>query len=278
MPNTLLHDEKRDFSVWTQKYLQNQLKLCVVFNYYFPNGNYRNYFDYYMLKKFESMSGSDDVLDITKHISEFAYMDFETQEGEKVKTILAQFYNKLKEEQKVFNNGLERFMYAFDLACRCYNNNGTLELRYKTGDFFVYKLGGPYLENTGEYNEGHITDGYIGQHMRFIALRQVDYAYKNISIRRPIHLVWRDAHANCIAYNDSLWITELNKFKNIQLYFLPNSISYTQPWHDYAVCSIQQRLYKRSAIAGVIQILSPAFPDDDKLYLKIIGLPFILHP
>lgn len=277
-PNSVLHNPSANFSDWTNKYLITQVKFCVVFNYYFPNGNYRNYFDYYMLKKFSSLNGNDTSLKITDKINKFDHFDFEDEEGKKVNIILEQFYTllKQKEDEIEFENGLERFLFLFDFACRCYNNNGTLEIRDKTGDFFVYKMNGPFIENQGKINEGHITDGYIGQHIRYLSLKQQDYTYNNEIISKPTHLVWRDNHANCIAYNDSKWIKKLNEINEV-VYFLPNSLGYMPSWNDYAKCTINNKYYTRSAIAGVVQMRNPEFYNDNELYIKTIGMPFIMN-
>ena len=276
MPNSNLI--KRDFSHWSIKYFQHQIKLCVVFNYYFPNGNYRNYFDYYMLNTFKSLAGDDESLILTKLIDKFDYKDFDEYSNYVVNHILQQYYNLLKTyENFPFKNGLERFIFTFDLACKCYNNNGMLEIREKTGDFFVYKFSGPFIENEGTIEEGHITDAYMGQHVRYISLKQSNYNYNGKEIKKPYHLVWRDAHTNCHAYNDYLWISEINKYKDKTIYFLPNSLGYMPSWNDKVICTINKKIYTRSAIAGVVQMINPKFSVDDELYLKTIGLPFIIN-
>lgn len=289
MPNSKLYnldsDGKSNFSSWTNKYFQNQLMLCIAFNIYFPNGNYRNYFDYYMLEKFRSLSGDDDCLKVTKQILHFDYIDLEDDNKSIenqgiVNKILVQFYDELKKyEDYPFKNGLDRFIHTFDLACRTYNNYSNLEFREKTGDFFVYKFNGPFIENKGLPNEGHITDGYIGQIIRYISLKQNNYGWNEDTIKKPIHLVWRDAHTNCIAHNDHLWINELNKYanENKEIYFLPNSPDYTMPWHDTIKCPSDNLYYKRSAIAGIVQIINSELCNNDELYLKTLGLAFIIN-
>ena len=276
MPNSNL--SKGDFSSWTKRYLQNQIKLCLVFNYYFPNGNYRNYFDYYMLNTFKSLLGNDSSLILTKQFNNFSYNDFEEDKDGPVNNFLQQYYNLLKTyENFSFKNGLDRFIFTFDLACKCYNNNGMLEIREKTGDFFVYKFSGPFIENEGTLKEGHITDAYMGQLIRYISLKQSNYNYNGKEIKKPTHFVWRDAHTNCIAYNDYLWISEINKYKDKTIYFLPTSIGYESSWHDYVKCSINNNKYQRTAIAGVVQMINPKFSEDDELYIKTIGLGFIIN-
>lgn len=283
MPNSVLYKTndqgKLDYSSWTIRYYQNQIMLCVVFNYYFPNGNYRNYFDHYMLEQFKKIDGNDDSLKITKQSTNFNYTDFETSKGEYVADILNQFYTELqKYENYPFSNGLERFIHSFDLASRCYNNNGKLEIRPKTGDFFVYKYKGPFIEKANTPEEGHITNGYIGQLIRYISLRQDKYKWNNEIVKIPIHLVWRDAHTNCIGYNDYLWINELNKYANDykELYFLPNSLGYIPDWHDIVHCSSNDKYYKRSIVAGIVQVINTKMYSNDEIYLNSIGLAFIV--
>ena len=283
IPNENLY-YNTNFLRWSRKYFQNQVKLCIVFNYYFPNGNYRNYFDYYMLNRFEALPGNYKSLILTQLITKFDYNDFEEEHGVLVNKFLKQYYDELKKyEDHPFKNGLERFIFTFDLACKCYNNNGKLEIREKTGDFFVYKFNGPFIERKVSYiysYEGHITNGYIGQFIRYISLKQINYNYNGTEIKKPSHFIWRDAHSNCIAYNDNLWIKELNKYKDDKtIYFLPHSLGYIREWHDYVKCDgdDEKDIYIRSPIAGVVQMINPKFSEDDNLYLKTIGLPFIIQ-
>ena len=259
---------------WIIKYFVNQIKLCLVFNYYFPYGNYRNYFDFYMLETIKFTR-----INFFSYIKQFSYNDFENDQGILVNAFLNKFVDLIQEYKDVeFNNNVECFIFIFNLACKCYDNNDELEIREKTGDFFVYKFSGPFIENEGTEMEGHITNGYIGQFIRYISLKQSSYFYKGQYINKPYHFVWRDAHTNCIAYNDYLWISELNnRYNNEIIYFLPISIGYERMWHENVKCDVNDLSYKRTAIAGVVQMINPNFSQDDNLYLKTIGLPFIIN-
>jgi hypothetical protein len=280
-PNSLL--DATNGEGWMKRYFQNHLKQIVLGNFFFPNANYRTYLDYYMLAKFESYDGNDERLKVTKYIDEFEHYDFEEYEYEKINKLLTNFYKKIKEyEDYQFENGLTRILFYYEIACRSILNNGIYELREKTGDFFVYRFKGPFLENIGKSNEGHITDGYIGQSIRYISTIQKTYLWNYKKVKRPTHLVWRDAHANALAFNDFQWISELNSIcrnKKNKIFFLPSSLDYEAPWNDKALCKINNIEVTRSAIAGIVQFTN--FTDDENfipfdIYKQSIGMIFLV--
>ena len=278
MPNSILHKTPINFTGWTQKYFKNQLRHILAFNYYFPNGNVTYYFDYYMLEKFKSLP-DDNNLNITKNITDIRYNDYES-EGTNVKKIIDQFYNKAKEfENYKFKNGLTRFIFYFELACRSYNNNGKLEIREKSGDFFVYKFKtNLFLENLGSPNEGVKTNGFLGQLIRYFPLKQSQYDYNGNLIPKQKHLIWRDAHMNCMAYNDQEMIKEFNKF-NDEIYLVPASIYYEPGWNDTVICNVDGSTKTRSAVAGWVQAIKKSGNEwfNDELYINTIGMPFIVN-
>lgn len=282
MPNKILQEinkENEKLGNWTKRYFLKQIKLCLVFNYFFPNGNIRNYIDNYLLEKLKNLPGDDKNLLLTQLIKKFNYFDFNDEKTYEINNFLTQFYNKVKELEETvkFNNSLERFIFYFDLACSSYYNSGILTIKEKTGDFFAYKLNGPFLENKDTDSEGHISNGYIGQLIRYLALRQKDYLYNGIMIKKPCHLVYRDAHTCCPGYIDSLWINELNKYKSTTVYLLPVSNSYQGSWHDFGKCEYSNSFYKKSVFAGLVQVINSEINSDDNLYLKTIGIAFIIN-
>ena len=265
-----------NYGVWVNKYLINQLILAVVFTYYFPEGNYRNYFDFYMFKKFELIPDSDDF-NITKSINEFIYLDFETKQNNIIKNILNSYYIEIKKyETFKFNNSLERLLCYFDIACRTYiNSRGEYSLRNKTGDFFVYKLDGPFLEQSG----GHVTNGYIGQLIRFISLKQTNYNYEGIIIKRPTYILTRDAHASNIGYNDTEWI---NKYMitGDNYYVIGHSKRYMSLHHDYMKCSNTDYYLHKSFWAGYTNFINKTNSKsiiEDNEWINTIGIGFILN-
>ena len=272
MPNSILH--KSDYKGWMTKYLLNQLKLCVMFNYWFPNGNIVYYFDWYLFNHFAKNDNA--TLDISLYKIQ-AYQDFiDTSIVDKINQLLDEFYKVVK--NGTFSNGLERILYYFTMATASYNVDGNLKINLdKCGDFFVYKFTAPFVENVGMPNEGHITDGYIGQHMRFVSLRQNAYEYNGIPINRHSHLVWRDAHATIPASGDAAWIRELHRLSNNkEIYFLPSTISYRKKWHGAATCYPTGKKYLQSLMAGIVQICNSSMYKNDALYVTTIGPAFIL--
>jgi hypothetical protein len=275
-PNSLL--DATNGESWMQRYFQNHLKQIILGNYFFPESNYRTYLDYYMLAKFESFDGNDERLKVTKYIDRFEHYDFEEYEYESINNLLINYYKEIKKyEDYQFENGLVRILFYYDIACRSILNNGKYELRKKTGDFFVYKFKGPFLEANG-----HITDGYIGQALRYISTIQKSYMWNHMTINRPTHLVWRDAHTNALSYNDYKWILELNrlcKIKKNKIFLLPSSLDYRPEWNDEAICKVNSKETRRSAIAGIVQFTN--FTKDENfipfdIYKQSLGMIFLL--
>jgi hypothetical protein len=276
MPNSSL--KNKDFSKWTGRYLQNQLTLCIAFNYFFPENNIRVYFDKYMLDKFQELDGDDNSLIVTKQINEFHFYDFEDKEQTLYK-LLKKFYEELKKyDNYKFTNGMERFLFQYNLACKTYFKDSELIIKDKTADFFVYKLGGPFIENKGTVIEGHITDGYVGQLIRYLSLKQTNYLWNDYEIKKPNFLMWRDAHAACMATLDYQWIKSISSsIKDEEIYFLLNTSDYIGGWHDKAKCDIDGKFYKRSTTAGICQIINSKINENDLLYLQTIGMAFIIN-
>ena len=287
---------KNDFTNFTSKYYPNQIRLILAFKYYFPKGNVRVYFDKFLLDALEKMDGLDEKFILpTKINNKFEYIDFESDKGKLVNTFLSQYISSVKQLDTIkFKSSLHRFLSYYDIAAKSYSENGNIKLSSKGGDFFVYELFGPFLQyfekdennkfkvvNKITQYKCHQTDGYIGQHMRYISLNQQNYQYKENIINRAKHLIWRDGHTNCIAYGDSQWIGEFNKLSREnkkELYMIPTSIKYEQVWNDYDVCD--NKLIRRSAIAGIVQFTN--YTDEKRfipynVYCQSIGLPFILN-
>jgi hypothetical protein len=238
---------------WMSRYCIPQIIIGLVFKHWFPNGNYRNYMDKFMMDKFKQISGNNSILFMSSYT--FLYHDYEKEYETIVRDKINNFFNEMKEmDNYPFANGLERIMYYFTKATQ--------------GDFYIYQLTHPdFIEPNG-----HKTNGYIGQHMRYISQAQKRYKYNGRFIDKPRHCVWRDAHANMPGYNDSLWIREMNKV-NKEVYLLPNSANYIASWHDDIKVDGVGTM-KRSAIAGVVQMVNTTIADNDLLYYTTIGLCF----
>ena len=259
-----------DYTSWTAKYFQQQLKMYLVFSHYFPNSVKRNYFDWYMLKKFRSMRGDDRSLIVTKHITNFDYDDFEnTNNLQQIKQKLSDYYIYIRGfDNFPFANGLERILFYFDAACKFGGN--------LPGEFYVYKFSGPFIEDAGTDRENHITNGDLGVFFRYISLRQTDYEHYGKNFQHPKHLVWRDGHVCTPAFNDSLWIKALGKMDK-ETYLVCRTLGYGGVWDDQAPCyTMNGQAYAVKAFGGIAQIYDSSIHNNDELYLKTIGTMFLL--
>jgi len=256
--------KKEEFKSWSNKYFKNQLKTIIAFKYYFPNGNIRIYFDWFMLDKFENLT--DTILTINDN---FEYIGYE-EEDKKIKEKLDRYFNEIsKINSQIFNNELERFLITYNLACKFESSNNSV-------DFFVYKFKGPFTESMG-----HITNGSFGQLIRYISSCQQNYIYNGDNIKRIKSIVFRDGHATCPGKNDSEWIRELHKLgENKELYLLGHSNEYLSGWHDVIKCNPDGNLYHKSIYAGYSHLLnrtdSNLFMDYEN-FVKTIGSAFIVN-
>jgi hypothetical protein len=261
-----------------------------------PDGNYRNYFDWYMLNHFQKLSGTDNSINISKIKREskeiwqkqfFTFIDYEYETNNKTNNLenyLNEYFNFIdKFENYKFNNCLERFIFYFDVACRSTYTNNVFSFGKKIGDLFGFKFDGNFIENKGKYNEGHITNGFIGQQVRYLSLRQTNYNYKGKEIKRPIHLIWRDAHTNCLGENDSQLIKSFyeasKNSEKKEFYLLASNNYYVKNWHDYSKCGPSSNYNLRSAIAGVVQMTNFNNTNlwlNDLIYYQTIGMTFMI--
>jgi hypothetical protein len=267
---------------WASRYFASQLKMMMVFNYYFPKGSVRSYLCYYMmdfLKKY-----SDVEFDVG-NIEEIPHCQFEDTQFN-TNRLFQRFDTFMRDNPKKLNNALEKFMYYYTIASKIYNDTDDDDtiLNNKGGDFFIYKFSGDFTERIRNYTT-HITDGYIGQIMRYICLRQNNYTYRDSKIKRNTHFVFRDGHQNQTGPNDAENIKYFNmyvrKSKGKIFNMLPCDQYYTAPWHQFVSCPANPQEYKiRSAIAGVVQMANftnTSYWLSDDIYYRTIGLAFLLN-
>jgi hypothetical protein len=255
------------FETWIKKYIVNILKLIIVFNYYFPQGNILFYVDHFLIEKL-SKTNSIKHQKIINLIDQFFYIDIhENENSMRIDDIFSRFYFELlKYENHQFNSIAEELMFYLYLA-------SIFDRETSSTDFFVYKFKKCFTEQNG-----HITNGYIGQLIRFISVIQTEYQWKDQTISRPLHIIWRDPHANCLTDIDSQWIKSVSKADKEILYLLPSNIMYRTEWHELISCN--GKYDRRSYLAGLIQIKNST---NDKyviplyVYLISFGLAFILN-
>lgn len=282
-----------DYEHFTEKYFSNQIRLILAFKYAFPNGKVRIYFDKYLIDDLEKKDGLDNRFMLSKL---FSY-DYDVHYNLYIRRMYDQYLEIVKKWDNIkFKSTLHRFLSCYDLACRSYDMNGQLTFNpNNSSDFFVYELKGPFIEyykqeadgsfvatdNTSSPYKGHKTNGYIGQHIRYISLAQKPYKYNNIIIKRPKHLIWRDGHACTIGKYDAEWIQELNgvcKTHKKELFMIFNSVFYRPPWHDKLICNNKEG--NMGTGAGIVQFCNYTdsnyfIPDD--ILVSSINLPFIIY-
>jgi hypothetical protein len=275
------------FHEWFNRYFYNNLELLIAFNYYFPNGSIRLYLDWYSLDLLKTLKS--DIIQFQNPIIREYSFDFETLVNGKfnVSECFKRYIKYINENLPVFNNFAEKFLYYLVIASKIYNNTDSNEdiNMNKEADFFVYKF-----DEKSDFTEikngvtSHITNGFIGQGMRYICLRQIPYMYNDIQIQRNKHFIWRDGHSNQTGFNDAEIIKIFNsvvKKSNKKIYnLMPSNNYYVRGWHEGAVCPSEKSIWeRRSAIAGVVQMVN--FTDSqkwfsDEIYYSTIGMLFLL--
>ena len=272
-------------SEWANKYLMPGLAQLISYNNYIPNGGIIVYIDYYTLENFKLFSPEKLVIDsLVKNYPSIYYE--ESDKNNDVNKSLERFDTFIKTQNPIFANAYEKFIYYYYFASKIYNSTDTDEQikNNKAADLFVYHFGGNFTEINKFGKQCHITNGYIGQLVRYICLRQQNYTYNGITINRNKHYIWRDAHANQTAINDAEMIKKFNlssKNSNQKKYnLIPKNYMYIAPWHAYTKCPANEsNFYIRSAIGGHIQMTNFTTDskwNDDLDYLQLLGIAFVI--
>ena len=267
---------------WAARYFASQLKMMMVFNYYFPKGSVRAYLCYYMMNYLKTYTAKD--LDVGSLVEE-PHCQFEDKQFN-TNMLFQRFDEFMANNSKTFANAYEKFMYYYTIASKIYNDTDSdyVIMNNKGGDFYIYKFEGDFTEKVRTYTT-HISDGFIGQMMRYICLRQKDYDYNGSIIKRNKHYVFRDGHQNQTGPNDAENIKYFNKYvsqsKGKIFNMIPCDNYYRAPWHQFVSCPANPQTYQvRSAIAGVVQMANfknTPYWLTDELYYKTIGLAFLVN-
>jgi len=278
--------DKKKNNTWFNIYIVPLIRQILLVRFYFPDIEIREYFDHYLLRKFETRE--EEITYDFDSIEIHDYEDYSDNNLEilnKIKNLkkkIEEFKSYIKEELKreKFNNEKQKFIFIIDRACRFKNNDERMKL--KGPNLFVYQFYETFLENVGTNMEGVITNGYLGQLMRYIILRQTETTYSNRTVKRPKCIFWRDPHTNAMGYNDYIlfneFITASRKEKK-PLYLLPSSHFYRPDWNDKIKCDINNSIITRSAVAGWVQMSNFSNRNEwliDKDYYASIGLAFLL--
>jgi hypothetical protein len=270
----------------------SQLCLCLAYNYNFPRGGIRIYFDNLMLESFKSFSPSELVIEPLTKAWPIRQYEYEMNGGYDFRKLFARYDKYITDNigKYTFANAYEKFIFYYATATRIYNDTDSDDVidNNKSGDMFAYTMYGDFTE-TKNGMICHISDGYIGQLMRYVCLRQRDYEYTSNNVKKTIkrnkHYVWRDAHSNETGINDALMIRSFNESVKTnstkkKLNLIPCNNAYVMGWHDYAKCPANEQLYyPRSMIAGIVQMTN--FTDSsewlsDEEYYQFVGKGFLL--
>lgn len=290
--------KKEDPKEWTKKYILGQLKLILGFKLKFPQGNVRVYFDSILTEQLK-----DNKLELTPSLyenDELAYQikpyENSTKDNYDVcDKYINQYCKRINsfinsDEYKKMNN-LIKFLSLYDFACQTrLNSEGNLEFNqcaYR--ELFACELRGIFVDQIKLFGDSksydmNKTEGFIGQHIRFITLTQGNYLHKGVLIPRARHVLFRDGQANSTGHYDYEYINELNKSaksNKLKVCLLPSSITYDETTgvtqHDNAKCG--DEVFQVAPIAGELQLCN--FTDDkyfftDMEILQFCSLPFTI--
>ena len=272
-------------SEWVDKYVISILTFLISFNYFIPNGSIRYYLDWYTLEYLKKLSPNSLLISPLTESNFKNPHDFE--EGEQVSVLYARFDAFIQNQGQKFLNAYEKLIYYIFMSSKIYNAVDSDEqiMRNKSADLYIYKFEDGYgFTETINGVMCHISNGYIGQLIRYICLAQEDYMYHDKLIKRNKHFFWRDPHHTAIGKNDSLLISALNnsaKNSEKKRFNLITRAPGRPSWHDLVKCPIFPYHTERlSTIASIVQMTN--FQDSStwftpEIYLKTFGMVFILN-
>lgn len=260
---------------YVSKYISNQIRAIIAFKIGFPDGNVKLLFDKFMLDKFSS-----EFVDIDETIS-YYISDVDIDNKNKIVRSITHYNNeiklkisKLEKNNSIKINTLDKILLMYDTASNL-NKNIFIEMfAYEFSDLFTHETISKYNTKVTQA----ITNGYIGQLIRYLSVIQDDYLFDNNVFSKSRHIVIRDGHAVSPGKFDCEWINELN----IQCYKNNRTISmmmfshyYKKIWNGDICCC--ENIVTNSSPAGWSQFAM--FGENKNFitrYKKIITLPFII--
>lgn len=293
MPNTKLANLNLDtkdhgwvfrqirWELFRQKYIGYQIRAIISFKYFFPNGNIRVYFDRVLLNSLKQQNIPENGHQPLYQCS--SIQEDHTADFEDFKLMAKDFVSHMESVTRIKRPATlyGEMMLTYETAARFAWSSGNVYIREYSGEFFAYEFGPPFREQRGDFS-GHITDGYIGQMIRYIVLTQTSYTIGKIYQERLRHLVWRDGHSNSVSTIDAMYIYHFNqacRLKGTSMCLLPDSYEYQgQYWHDACIKKNGKADFC-APIAGQIQMTNftstPEFVPE-LILVQSICLPFIL--
>lgn len=261
------------------KYISTQIRAIIAFKTGFPNGNIKLLFDKFMMDKFSNEHVNFDGT-ISHHIS-----DVDIDNKNKIVREILNYNTKIKSKIfKLENNDLgnikinimDKILLMYETAANV-NDEKNMFI-----EMFAYEFNGLFTHDTISNNDikitQAITNGYIGQLVRYLSVIQEDYLLDGVLYNKSKHIVIRDGHSVSPGKFDCDWINELNTVciknrKTISLLTYPHY--YKKTWNGYIGCD--KNVIRKSSPAGWSQF---AMFDESRIfetkYKKIISLPFII--
>lgn len=141
------------------KYMSTQIRAILSFKHKFPYGNVRFYFDELMLNVFKNITKNNpdmDNINLLSKMNEFQNFEYDSEDKKNMDVVYKSYLEHIRKENYEFKNGLERFLYYYDTACRYNCDNGISYTSPITGEFFSYRFKRPFIEyymsvNNGQY-------------------------------------------------------------------------------------------------------------------------------
>ena len=268
IPNNLKIDTNEDICEWLNKYFLSQIRMVQICKYWFDdNINVRIYLDHYSLErlKLKQMNVSD--IEYLKKLSN-NFKDIYDLQAEP--TNMRELRQKL---QEVYDELILLIRQKENLYTFCVN---ALD-RFGFDDIFSYRIKNSlYLEYKNKKVLGHKTNGYIGQYIRYIAVRQRTYSYKSETIQRPTNLLFRDAHTRVPGFLDQQMIRKFYDATKEKEAIVNVISTYSQSWHPMFRC-YNQESRNAGIYAGFLQLINTTKTEmwiTEKTYWDTYGLIF----
>ena len=284
----LLGDQRDSIATWIGRYPLAQLHATLIRRFWIPEATHRLYLDHYTAQALSRLP--PDLLQLDD--LDGAYVDYDVQAQESVRAHVVRFAQAMgaleKRQDARYSSLLTKLVFYMEAAASFAFDGDRIAWLPTTIDVFVYRFGAGFRQDVGTEREWHVKDGFVGQQVRYLALRQRSYTVVDpatstmISVHRPRHLVWRDAHANVTTSVDADLIRKFNAAARLHkcVYLIPTSREYETDWHDTARCAGTGLYRRRTAIAGWVQMCN--FYEHKhflptKVYLTTVGMAFLVQ-
>lgn len=165
---------------WINTYYRSQIKQIYNFLRLIDSG-IRIYLDYYMINFLKKRTIKSHEYNLFIDLSQFEFISVEQQ-------------------QKIINSSKNCFEIYMNI----------LGVLGKTSiEVFVYKFKNCFQSQDKDGCYNHI-NYYIGQGVRYICLKQIEYTHNSKTFKPFKHFVLRDSHTNMISQNDAEIIKAFN--------------------------------------------------------------------